>query len=66
MACAGPWLCYNVILIGEEFFMDHISREEIITMLSFKGFTTDALMKKSDEELDNLYIEYIVLAEDYV
>jgi hypothetical protein len=24
------------------------------------------LMKKSDEELDNLYIEYIVLAEDYV
>ena len=66
MACAGPWLCYNEILIGEEFFMDHISREEIITMLSFKGFTTDALIKKSDEELDNLYIEYIVLHEDYV
>ena len=35
-------------------------------MLSFKGFTTDTLNKKSDEELDNLYIEYIVLAEDYV
>jgi len=66
MACAGPWLCYNEILIGEEFFMDHISRNDIILMLSMKGFTTDALIKKSDEELDNLYIEYIVLAEDYV
>jgi hypothetical protein len=59
-------MCYNGLLIGEEFFMDHISRSDIITMLSFKGFTTDALMKKSDEELDNLYIEYVVLAEDYV
>jgi hypothetical protein len=60
-------MCYNVILIGEEFFMDHISRNDIILMLSVKGyFTTDSLMKKSDEELDNLYIEYIVLAEDYV
>ena len=46
--------------------MDHISRQDIITMLSFKGFTTDSLVLKSDEELDNLYIEYIVLAEDYV
>jgi hypothetical protein len=47
--------------------MDHISRSDIILMLSVKGyFTTDALMKKSDEELDNLYIEYIVLEEDYV
>ena len=46
--------------------MDHISRNDIILMLSMKGFTTDTLMKKSDEELDNLYIEYIVLAEDYV
>ena len=46
--------------------MDHISRLDIILMLNGKGFTTDALMKKSDEELDNLYIEYIVLAEDYV
>ena len=45
--------------------MDHISRSDIITMLSFKGFTTDTLNKKSDEELDTLYIEYIVLAEDY-
>ena len=41
-------------------------RDDIIFMLSFKGFTTDALMMKSDEELDNLYIEYIILAEDYV
>ena len=46
--------------------MDHNSRSEIITMISFKVFTTDAMIKKSDEELDNLYIEYIVLAEDYV
>jgi hypothetical protein len=46
--------------------MDHISRNDIILMLSMKGFTTDSLIKKSDEELDNLYIEYIVLAEDYV
>jgi hypothetical protein len=59
-------MCYNGILIGEEFFMDTVSRSEIIELLSFKGFTTDALMKKSDDELDNLYIEYIVLAEDYV
>jgi len=41
-------------------------RNDIIFMLSMKGFTTDALMLKSDEELDNLYIEYIILAEDYV
>ena len=42
------------------------SREELIYMLSFKGFTTDYLMTKDDETLENLYIEYIVLAEDYV
>jgi len=60
-------MCYNGLLIGEEFFMDSISRSDIILMLSVKGyFTTDALMKKSDEELDNLYIEYVVLEEDYV
>jgi hypothetical protein len=47
--------------------MDSISRSDIILMLSVKGyFTTDALMKMSDEVLDNLYIEYIVLEEDYV
>lgn len=46
--------------------MDTISREEIILMLSCKGFTTDYLMTKDDETLDNLYIEYIVCAEDYV
>jgi hypothetical protein len=60
-------MCYNGLLIGEEFFMDSISRSDIILMLSVKGyFTTDSLMKKSDEELDNLYIEYVVLEEDYV
>lgn len=47
--------------------MDHISRQDIMLMLSVKGyFSTDSLVKMSDEELDNLYIEYIVLAEDYV
>ena len=46
--------------------MDTISKQDIMLMLSMKGFTTDALLSKSDEELDNLYIEYIVLAEDYV
>jgi hypothetical protein len=46
--------------------MDSISRKDIILMLSFKGFTTEKLMQKSDEELDNLYIEYVVLHEDYV
>jgi hypothetical protein len=46
--------------------MDHISRQDIMLMLSVKGyFSTDSLAKMSDEELDNLYIEYIVLAEDY-
>ncbi len=42
------------------------NREELIYMLSFKGFTTDYLMTKDDETLENLYIEYIVLAEDYL
>ena len=47
--------------------MDHISRQDIMLMLSVKGyFSTDSLVKMSDEELDNLYIEYIVLHEDYV
>jgi hypothetical protein len=45
--------------------MDHISRKDIILMLVCKGFNSDYLVSKSDEELDNLYIEYIVLAEDY-
>jgi hypothetical protein len=67
-------LCYNGSSIekGIKFMQtDEIRyikshRDDIIFMLSFKGFTTDALMLKSDEELDNLYIEYIILAEDYV
>ena len=42
------------------------SRDELIFMLSFKGFTSDYLMTKDDETLENLYIEYIVLEEDYV
>ena len=42
------------------------NREELIELLSYKGFTTDNLMTKDDETLENLYIEYIVLAEDYV
>jgi hypothetical protein len=46
--------------------MDSISRSDLIYMLSFKGFTTDYLSKQNDETLDNLYIEYIVLEEDYV
>ena len=46
--------------------MDHISKQDIMLMLSMKGFASDSLVKMSDEELDNLYIEYIVLAEDYV
>lgn len=43
--------------------MDTISRSELIFMLSFKGFISDELSTKSDEELENLYIEYIVLEE---
>ena len=42
------------------------NRAELIELLSYKGFTTDYLMTKDDETLENLYIEYIVLAEDYV
>jgi hypothetical protein len=59
-------MCYNGLLIGQEFFMDTISKQDIMLMLSCKGFASDTLVKMSDEELDNLYIEYIVLAEDYV
>jgi hypothetical protein len=43
-----------------------LNRAELIELLSYKGFTTDYLMTKDDETLENLYIEYIVLAEDYV
>ena len=32
----------------------------------YKGFTSDELSQKDDETLEALYIEYIVLAEDYV
>ena len=46
--------------------MDTISRQELIFMLSFKGFTSDELSTKTDEELDNLYIEYIVLEDVWV
>jgi hypothetical protein len=53
-------------LIIERKFMITKNREELIELLSYKGFTTDYLMTKDDETLENLYIEYIVLAEDYV
>ena len=46
--------------------MESISRSDLILLLSFKGFTSDYLSKQNDETLDNLYIEYIVLEEDYV
>jgi hypothetical protein len=42
------------------------TRADYIELLSYKGFTTDNLMKMDNEKLENLYIEYIVLAEDYV
>jgi hypothetical protein len=41
--------------------MDTISREDLILMLSFKGWTSDELSLMDNETLDNLYIEYIVL-----
>ena len=41
------------------------NRAELIELLSF-WFTTDKLMSFDDETLENLYIEYVVLAEDYV
>jgi hypothetical protein len=41
------------------------NRAELIELLSF-WFTTDKLMSFGDETLENLYIEYVVLAEDYV
>ena len=46
--------------------MDTISREDLIFMLSFKGWTSDELSLMDDETLDNIYIEYIVLENDYV
>lgn len=46
--------------------MNTISREDLIFMLSFKGWTSDELSLMDDETLDNLYIEYIVLENDYV
>jgi hypothetical protein len=42
-----------------------MSREKLIDDLK-KYFSVFALEKKDHEELMNLYIEYVVLAEDYV
>ena len=42
-----------------------MSREELIGKLK-RYFSVFALEKKDHEELMNLYIEYVVLAEDYV
>ena len=41
-------------------------RDDDIYMLSFKGFTTDYLSTLTNLELEQLVVEYIVLAEDYV
>jgi len=41
------------------------TRAEYIELLSYKGFTTDKLMTFDNEKLENLYIEYVVCAEDY-
>ena len=41
-------------------------RADDIYMLSFKGFTTDYLNTLTNLELEQLVVEYIVLAEDYV
>ena len=60
-------LLYNggvMISVGD--IVNDQTRAEYIELLSFKGFTTDYLMKMDNEKLENLYIEYIVLAEDYV
>lgn len=42
-----------------------MSREKLIDDLK-KYFSLFTLEKKDHEELMNLYIEYVVLAEDYV
>ena len=42
-----------------------MSREKLIDDLK-KYFSVFTLEKKDHEELMNLYIEYVVLAEDYV
>jgi hypothetical protein len=42
-----------------------MSREDLIVKLK-KYFSVFSLEKKDHEELMNLYIEYVVLAEDYV
>ena len=60
-------LLYNggaMISVGD--IVNDQTRADYIELLSFKGFTTDNLMKMDNEKLENLYIEYIVLAEDYV
>lgn len=42
-----------------------MSREKLITDLK-RYFSVSNLEQKDHEELMNLYIEYVVLAEDYV
>lgn len=41
-------------------------RADDIYMLSFKGFTSDYLSTLTNLELEQLMIEYIICAEDYV
>ena len=45
--------------------MKQLDIDTIVFCLSFKGFTTDELEIMSYDELMNLYIEYVVLEEDY-
>jgi hypothetical protein len=42
-----------------------MSRDDLIGKLK-RYFSVTSLEKKDHEELMNLYIEYVVLAEDYV
>ena len=45
--------------------MNQLDNDTMVFCLSFKGFTTDELELRSHDELMNLYIEYVVLEEDY-
>ena len=46
--------------------MEQLDNDTMVYLLSFKGFTTDELELMSHDDLMNLYIEYVVLEEDYV
>ena len=42
------------------------NRAEYIEMLSYKGFTSDKLSNLSNKVLENLYVEYVICADDYL